>query len=61
MAVVASPNVMVDNGLPVNNVTLVNRDQKFRDRLSPFGPLRKSQQSEMEIFSRGRRPPMGET
>lgn len=58
VAVVASPNVKVSSGLPVSSRSLVNRDQKFRDRPSPLGPLGKSQQSETELLSLGSRPPI---
>ncbi|KAK1402468.1 hypothetical protein POM88_002073 [Heracleum sosnowskyi] len=58
VAAVASPNVKVANGLPINGRSLVNRDQKFRDRPSPLGPLGKSQQSETELLSLGSRPPI---
>ncbi|KAL8156150.1 hypothetical protein AgCh_001304 [Apium graveolens] len=58
VAVVASHNVKVSNCLPVNSRSLVNRDQKFRDRPSPLGPLGESQQSETELLSLGSRPPI---
>lgn len=57
-AVVASPNVEVADGLPVNSGCLVNSDHKFCDRSRPLGPLWENEQSETERFSLGSRSPV---
>lgn len=57
-AVVASPNVEVADGLPVNSGCLVNSDNKFCDRSRPLGPLWENEQSETERFSLGSRSPI---